>query len=100
MSGAAHESRLLDQFHPAEEVAELERRGLRRVRAVRGVALDRFVPKSLRSVPASAFAGSVAPIVSRHFLIASGASSASSTHGPDDMKSVSPPKNGRSRCTA
>ena len=57
-------------------------------------------PNSLRSVPASALAGSVAPISVRHFLIASGASSASSTHGPDDMKSVSAPKNGRARWTA
>ena len=39
--------------------------------------------------PASALAGSVAPIRSRHFLIASGASRHSTTHGPDDMKSVS-----------
>ena len=46
------------------------------------------VPNSLRSVPASALAGSVAPISVRHFLIASGASSASTTAGPDDMNVV------------
>ena len=57
-------------------------------------------PKSRRSVPGDAFAGSVGPIVSRHFWIAFGASSARSTHGPDDMNVVSSPKNGRSRCTA
>ena len=57
-------------------------------------------PNSFRSVPASAFAGSVAPISVRHFLMASGASSARTTAGPDDMNSVRLPKNGRSRCTA
>jgi hypothetical protein len=46
-------------------------------------------------VPGSAFAGSVAPIRSRHFLIAPSASRHITTHGPDDMKSVRPPKNGR-----
>ena len=39
-------------------------------------------PNSLRNVPVSAFAGSVAPISVRHFLIASGASSARTTTGP------------------
>ena len=58
------------------------------------------VPNSRRSVPAAAFAGSVAPIRSRHFAMASGASSTMSTTGPDDMKSVRPPKNGLSRWTA
>ena len=53
-----------------------------------------FVPNSFRSVPSAALAGSVAPITSRHFWIASGASSTITTAGPDDMKSVSPPKNG------
>ena len=56
-------------------------------------------PKSLRSVPGSAFAGSVAPIRSRHFLIAPSASRHITTHGPDDMKSVRPPKNGRALWT-
>ena len=51
-------------------------------------------------VPGSAFAGSVGPMVSRHFLMASGASRHSSTHGPDDMKSVSSAKKGRALWTA
>src|SRR5262249_44838468 len=55
---------------------------------------------SLRSVPASALAGSVAPISVRHFLIASGASSTMTIAGPDDMNSVRLAKNGRSRWTA
>jgi len=55
---------------------------------------------SLRIVPASALAGSVAPMSVRHFLIASGASSTSTMDGPDDMNSVRLAKNGRARCTA
>src|SRR5439155_25895848 len=55
---------------------------------------------SLRSVPESAFAGSVAPISVRHFLIASAASSTRTTHGPDDMNVVRLEKNGRARCTS
>ena len=47
-----------------------------------------------------AFAGSVAPIKLRHFLMASGASNTRATIGPDAMNSVSPVKNGRSRWTA
>jgi hypothetical protein len=57
-------------------------------------------PNSLRSVPGSAFPGSVAPIRFRHFLIASSASRARTTTGPDDMNFVRLAKNGRSRCTA
>ena len=52
-------------------------------------------PNSLRSVPGSALAGSVAPMSVRHFLIASGASRHMTTQGPEDMKSVRLPKNGR-----
>src|SRR5207237_956692 len=55
---------------------------------------------SLRSVPASALAGSVAPISMRHFLIASADSSTITIAGPDDMNDVRLAKNGRSRCTA
>ena len=51
-------------------------------------------------VPSSARAGSVAPIRARQRAIASGASRASTTAGPDDMKVVRLSKNGRSRCTA
>src|SRR5581483_7548917 len=50
---------------------------------------------SFRRVPASALAGSVAPISVRHFRIASGASSTSTIAGPDDMNSVRLRKNGR-----
>src|SRR5687767_8519446 len=57
-------------------------------------------PNSFRRVPASAFAGSVAPIKVRHFLTASGASSAMTIAGPDDMNFVRLAKNGRSRWTA
>src|SRR5215204_2082977 len=57
-------------------------------------------PKSFLSVPASALAGSVAPIRSRHDLTALSFSSAMTTHGALDMNSVRPAKNGRSRCTA
>src|SRR6185503_14155523 len=53
-------------------------------------------PNCFRNVPVSAFAGSVAPISVRHFLIASCASSASTTAGPDDMKAVKLGKKGRS----
>ena len=35
------------------------------------------------------------PVSVRHFLIASGASSAMTMHGPEDMKSVRLPKKGR-----
>jgi hypothetical protein len=43
-------------------------------------------------VPAAASAGSVAPMVSRHFCTAFSASSASTTLGPaPDMNSVSSP---------
>src|ERR1044071_6599198 len=45
---------------------------------------------SLRSVPASAFAGSVAPISVRHFLIASVASSTMTTAGPADERTGNP----------
>ena len=86
-------------LHPAEEVPELERGRLRRVRAVRGVVLDRR-PEVLPQRAGSALAGSVAPMSVRHFLMASGASSTITMHGPDDMKSVRLPKNGRARCTA
>ena len=55
---------------------------------------------SLRIVPGSAFAGSVAPMSVRHFLMASGASSTMATIGPDAMNSVSPAKKGRPRWTA
>src|SRR5262249_19549258 len=55
---------------------------------------------SLRSVPASAFAGSVAPISARHLRMASAASRTRTIAGPDDMNAVRLPKNGRSRCTA
>src|SRR4051794_11156402 len=55
---------------------------------------------SLRSVPPSALAGSVAPISVRHFLMPSSASSTRTIAGPDDMNDVRLPKNGRSRCTA
>src|SRR6185503_258723 len=55
---------------------------------------------SLRSVPASALAGSVAPINVRHFLIASGASKTTTIAGPEAINSVRLAKNGRSRCTA
>ena len=65
------------------------------------VALNSIdVPNSLRSVRGSAFAGSVAPISARHFAIASGASSAMTIAGPDDMNVVRLAKKGRSRWTA
>src|SRR5262249_39251002 len=57
-------------------------------------------PNSWRRVPASALAGSVAPISVRHFLIASGASSTRTMAGPDDMNVVRLPKNPLPRCTA
>jgi len=56
-------------------------------------------PNCFRMVPSSALAGSVAPITSRQFLIALGASSAMTMAGPDDMNSVRLAKNGRSRWT-
>ena len=57
-------------------------------------------PNSLRIVPSSAFAGSVTPIKSRHAFTAPSFSRVSTTHGPLDMNSVKPAKNGLSRWTA
>ena len=71
----------------------------RRMPLVRGKAV-RHDLKATDVQPASAFAGSVAPISVRHFLMASGASSTRTTHGPDDMKAVRLAKNGRARWTA
>ena len=52
------------------------------------------------SNPPGAFEGSVAPIRSRHFLMAPSASSTMTMAGPDDMNAVRLGKNGRSRWTA
>ena len=49
------------------------------------LAVPMELANSFRIVPGSAFAGSVAPIKVRHFLIASGASSTMATIGPDDL---------------
>ncbi len=51
----------------------------------------------LRMVPSAAFSGLVAPISSRHCLIAFSRSSTSTTTGPSVMNVTSPLKNGRSR---
>ena len=56
--------------------------------------------KSLRIVPAAAFAGSVAPISSRRAGTAPSFSSTIVTQGPDVMKSTRLPKNGRALWTA
>ncbi len=56
--------------------------------------------KSLRIVPGTAFAGSVAPMTSRFFAMALSPSSTCTTTGPDVMKSTSERKNGRALCTA
>ena len=55
--------------------------------------------KSLRIVPGAAFAGSVAPMISRSPAIAPSRSSTIVMHGPEDMKAHRLAKNGRSRCT-
>src|SRR5438034_3562452 len=52
---------------------------------------------SLRMVPAAALAGSVAPMRSRHFLMALSASSTIGMHGPCVMKAQRLWKNGRWR---
>ena len=53
----------------------------------------------LRMVPSAVLAGFVAPIVSRHFLIAPSASNAITTTGPSVINLTSEAKKGRSRCT-
>src|SRR5579864_1156382 len=59
-----------------------------------------LVAHFLRMVPSSAFAGFVAPINLRRSAMAFSFSSASTTIGPLDMKSVSVRKNGRLAWTA
>ena len=59
-----------------------------------------FAPNSLRIVPASAFAGSVAPISVRQAATASSFSRTATTTGPRVMNSTSSPKKGRCRWTA
>src|SRR5262249_38736803 len=54
----------------------------------------------LRIVPGAAFAGSVAPMISRYFAMAFSPASTCTTTGPDVMNSTSSRKNGRSRWTA
>ena len=56
--------------------------------------------KSARMVPLSAFFGSVAPIRSRFFAIASSPSSTWIITGPEIMNSTRSLKNGRLLCTA
>ena len=56
--------------------------------------------KSARIVPLSAFFGSVAPIRSRFFLIASSPSSTCTMTGPEVMNFTRSLKNERSLCTA
>src|SRR6266566_4645021 len=51
----------------------------------------------LRIVPAAAFAGSVAPMISRYLAMAFSPSSTCTTTGPEIMNSTSSRKNGRSR---
>src|SRR4029077_7728101 len=59
-----------------------------------------FVPWVLRIVPATALAGSVAPINSRFFLIALSPCRTSTTTGPDTINEQRLSKNGRALCTA
>ncbi len=54
---------------------------------------------SARTVPASAFFGSVAPIDWRLSAMASSPSSTCTTTGPEVMNATSPAKNGRALCT-
>ena len=75
--------------------------GLMVLRFVSGQSLlPMLVPRSWRIVPGAAFFGSVAPIASRHLLIAPSASSTIAKILPELMNSVSSPKNGRDLCTA
>src|SRR5262249_51546410 len=55
---------------------------------------------TLRMVPGAAFAGSVAPMISRYLATAFSPSSTCTTTGPEVMNSTSSPKNGRALCTA
>jgi hypothetical protein len=74
--------------------------GLRRIRAVHGVGVDRLREIGRGSVPLSAFFGSVAPISSRFFRMALSPSSTDITTGPLIMKSTRSLKNGRALWTA
>src|SRR5437764_1031076 len=58
-----------------------------------------FEPNCLRIVPASAFAGSVAPMTLRSFSIAFSDSRTIATMGPSVMNFTRAPKNGRSLWT-
>ena len=87
-----------DDFVAGEELRDLDRGGLRRVRAVHGVLADRF--RNLADGALGGVAGSVAPITSRYFAMAFSPSSTCTTTGAEIMNSTSSPKNGRSLCTA
>ena len=83
---------LLHQFRRREEERDLYRRRLRRVRVRCTQLRSIFVANILRIVPSAAFAGFVAPMVESPLLIASGASSASTTiTGPSVMNFTSDP---------
>ena len=55
--------------------------------------------KSLRIVPAAAFAGSVAPMISRRCAIAFSRSRTMVTQRPEDMNAQRLPKKGRAAWT-
>ena len=90
---------VLDEVEAGEEVGDFEGGGVWSVGTV-GAVGAMLVPRSQRMVPGVAFFGSVAPMVSRHFVMAPSASRTMAIIFPEDMKSVSSPKNGRALWTA
>ena len=98
-AGPASTRTASDEFVAGEEIADFEGGGFAASEPC--VQLHwMLVPKSLRMVPGAALAGSVAPMVSRHFGDGAFGFEDITTTFPELMKSVSSPKKGRSRCTA